>query len=79
MNKKNIKYLTYPWDILLFNSEEILTDLKRLDFGQPKKLEQVNFINRPEIFIGKRTLIMPGVTLNAETGPIIIDENVTIK
>ena len=43
-----------------------------------KKYTGVNFVNKKNIFIGKDVDIKPGVVLDASTGPIYIEKNVTI-
>ncbi len=76
--------LTYPWELVHRNGEEIRNDF--LFFAQkmkgkriPGKLSPgVSLLNRKEILIGNGTVVKPGVVLDAETGPIIIGKNVTI-
>ncbi len=60
--------IEYAWDLIYKNAEEIKKDLKIKKFGAGRK----------NIFTGKNVKIKPGVVLDAEDGPIVIDDDVTI-
>jgi len=60
--------IEYAWDLIYKNAEEIKKDLKIKKFKARKK----------NVFVGKNVKIKPGVVLDAEDGPIAIDDNVTI-
>lgn len=73
--------ISYPWDLIYKNSDEIKADIKRLKLKpvtNPKKIKDVFFVNNKEIYIGKNCKIKPGVVLDAEEGPIVIDDNTAI-
>lgn len=71
----------YLWDLIYLNGKEIQNDFKIYTKGKSsakKKYPGVNFVNKKNIFIGKDVDINPGVVLDASTGPIYIEKNVTI-
>ena len=77
----DVKFTNYLWDLVYLNGKEIRNDFKILTKGKSsakKKYPGVNFINKKNIFIGKDVEIKPGVVLDASTGPIFIEKNVTI-
>lgn len=73
--------LEYPWDLIKLNGEAIRADFKLKGKGDIKNKvkEGVHLVNPGQIYIGEGTLIEPGVLLNAEKGPIYIDEEVKIR
>jgi UDP-N-acetylglucosamine diphosphorylase / glucose-1-phosphate thymidylyltransferase / UDP-N-acetylgalactosamine diphosphorylase / glucosamine-1-phosphate N-acetyltransferase / galactosamine-1-phosphate N-acetyltransferase len=76
-----INCASYLWDLVYQNGKEIQIDFNILTKGESsakKKYSGVSFINRKNIFIGKDVEIKPGVVLDASTGPIFIEKNVTI-
>lgn len=77
----DIPIANYLWDLVYLNAKEIQNDFKIITKGKSsskKKYPGVNFVNRKNIFIGKDVDINPGVVLDASTGPIYIEKNVTI-
>jgi len=77
----DIQYANYLWDLVYLNGKEIQDDFKFLMKKAPvnrKNFKDVSFVNRKNIFIGKDVDIKPGVVLDASTGPIFIDKEVTI-
>ncbi|MBE0570874.1 MAG: GlmU family protein [Ignavibacteriaceae bacterium] len=76
-----INCASYLWDLIYLNGKEIQNDFKFLTKGKSsakKKYPGVNFVNKKNIFIGKDVELKPGVVLEASTGPIFIEKNVTI-
>ncbi len=78
-----IKYVTYQWDLVSRNGEQIIVDFDKLvDRSQPMTLGKVyagvNMINPNNIFIDKDAKIKPGVVLDAEEGPIYIGKGATV-
>ncbi|MBA4313600.1 MAG: transferase [Chlorobiaceae bacterium] len=74
--------VSYPWDLVHKTSDEIIADSS---FFKKKKKQiegkvdsGVHLLNRKDIFIGKNSTIKPGAVLDAEKGPIIIGNNVTV-
>ena len=77
----DIAVANYLWDLIYLNGKEIQNDFKiytKSKSSAKKKYAGVNFVNRKNIFIGKDVEIKPGVVLDASTGPIFIEKNVTI-
>jgi len=78
----DVEITSYLWDLVYLNGKEIQNDFKifaksKSSF-QSKKYSGVSFVNKKNIFIGKDVEIKPGVVLDASTGPIYIEKNVTI-
>ena len=79
-----VTLLTYPWELVHRNGEEIRNDF--LHFAKRMKGKKIlgkllpgtHLLNKTEILIGKGTVVKPGVVLDAEKGPIILGENVTV-
>jgi UDP-N-acetylglucosamine diphosphorylase/glucosamine-1-phosphate N-acetyltransferase len=77
----DVEVANYLWDLVYLNGKEIQNDFKIYTKGKSsakKKYAGANFVNRKNIFIGKDVDIKPGVVLDASTGPIFIEKNVTI-
>ena len=77
----DVECANYLWDLIYLNGREIQNDFKFFTKGKTsvkKKYTGVNFVNKKNIFIGKDVEIKPGVVLDASTGPIFIEKNVTI-
>ena len=76
-----VECANYLWDLVYLNGKEIQNEFKIFTKGKSsakKKYPGVNFVNKKNIFIGKNVEIKPGVVLDASTGPIFIEKNVTI-
>jgi len=77
----DVPVANYLWDLVYLNGKEIQNDFKIYTKGKSsakKKYLGVNFVNKKNIFVGKDVEIKPGVVLDASTGPIFIEKNVTI-
>jgi UDP-N-acetylglucosamine diphosphorylase/glucosamine-1-phosphate N-acetyltransferase len=77
----DIPVANYLWDFIYLNGREIQNDFKiytKNKSSEKKKYPAVNFVNKKNIFIGKNVEIKPGVVLDASTGPVYINNNVTI-
>lgn len=79
----DVKLISYPWDIINNNGKAIVDDFFRLTSNVENKLngqiyEGAYLINSDNIFIGKGAKIKPGAVLDAEEGPIFIDEDAVI-
>ena len=77
----DVPVANYLWDLVYLNGKEIQNDFKIITKGKSsskKKYPGVNFVNRKNIFIGKDVDINSGVVLDASTGIIYIEKNVTI-
>ncbi len=78
----NVKLITYPWELVNNNGEQIIIDFNIITDGKPQKLgkvyEGVHLLNEHFIHIDEGAKIKPGVVLDAENGPIYIGKNVKI-
>jgi len=80
----NVKYLSYPWELVNQNGDQIIADFKTIT--KINKMEMISrtvyegafLINKSNIFIDEGSKIKPGVVLDAESGPIFIGSNVWI-
>jgi len=77
----NADVITYLWDIIRFNEIQLTKDFYRLR----RKLETnnmeyngIHLVNEDNIFIGAGAAMKPGVVLDAEHGPIYVDDEVTV-
>lgn len=75
------KLVDYPWDIISENGAEIVNDYSLV--GQPGKAGAtiypgVHLVNESLITIGENATLKPGVVVDAESGPVWIDEGATI-
>ena len=64
---------------ILYNSTELRADTKRFNLESIKVQESVTLLNKNQIFISSDAQIYPGVVINAEKGPVIIDRNAIIN
>jgi UDP-N-acetylglucosamine diphosphorylase/glucosamine-1-phosphate N-acetyltransferase len=75
------KVVVYPWDLVHENAGEIEADFKLLakpGVIEGKVYDGVHMIEKKNIYIAKGAKVKPGVVLDAEGGPIFIDEGATI-
>ncbi|MGA2622812.1 MAG: GlmU family protein [Bacteroidota bacterium] len=76
--------IQYPWELVAHNAAEIESDFRmsvkisrrKSAFGMVYK--GAHLLNRKNISIGAESVVMPGAVLNAEKGPIIIGDCVTV-
>ena len=71
----------YPWDLIRLNAEQITLDAK--NYAQLGTVEGtlragVHILVPENVAIAKGATIQPGVVINAENGPVWIDEGATI-
>ena len=80
----DVKLIRYPWELVHRNADAIVADYsgrfkaKRPKAPQGKVYPGVSLVNRNNIVIGRGSVVKPQVVLDAENGPIIIGESVTI-
>ena len=76
---KNIEVYqcNYLWDIIKFINQSINDDASELKPVDRLDYPQTNLINPDKIFINNAK-VMPGALINAEKGPVIIDNNAVI-
>ena len=70
--------IRYPWDLIRYNAAMI-----KIDFGKTQRMEGklydgVHLVDAENISIGKDSVIKPGAVIDAEHGPVIIGDNVTV-
>lgn len=71
----------YTWDLVLANAEQITTEFKAVGrSGIESKIEEPTAIrgSKKDVFIGPNVKIHPMVIIDAEHGPVYIDEGVEI-
>jgi len=82
VKKVNATLVSYQWDLVGANGDEIVNDFELLVGKKGKNLGKVypgsHLLNPSQIYIGKGSKIKPCVVLDAESGPIYIGENVTV-
>jgi len=82
--KIKLEFITYLWDLIRLNSEEIVRDFKRLSKVKKNDFKKgvessVKIYNPKDVYIGKNCRIDAFVVLDARKGPIYIDENAEIQ
>ena len=75
------RLITYPWDLIESNGVEIINDCQLS--GTLGKLNGqidpgVHILCKDNVFLGDSVRLMPGVVIDAESGPVWIDKNVQI-
>lgn len=78
-----VKIINYPWDLITYNGEQLVSEYKHLTSNAKKKIKVKVFngtflLNKKNIFIGEGSKVKPGAVLDAEAGPIYIGKNVKI-
>ncbi|MDC0977756.1 hypothetical protein OAR19_00695, partial [bacterium] len=75
-----ITVLNYFWDFININAKEITADISNkssLTNNLPSA-KAAKIVKSKNVYIGKNVSIKPGVVLDADKGPILIDDNVEI-
>ncbi len=79
--KIEVDIIEYPWDIIFKNSNALISDFRSCVPGKEDKeilFSGIHVLNKDEIFISDSARIQPGVVIDAENGPVYIDDNVRI-
>jgi UDP-N-acetylglucosamine diphosphorylase/glucosamine-1-phosphate N-acetyltransferase len=79
--KVNMKLINYPWDLIHNNAVEIKNDFGFLINKKTRKAKNrlgVFLLNDSQIYIGQNVKISPACVLDAENGPIYLDDEVKI-
>ncbi|MFQ6615590.1 MAG: GlmU family protein [Fidelibacterota bacterium] len=75
----DVPLVTYPWDLVNRNGEQIVADFDVLTSGSPQSQgelsESAHLLNPDHIHISRGAKIGPGVVLDAENGPIYVGNN----
>jgi len=74
-------FIRYPWDLVHHNPSQIKSDFTSFNRGGQifgKIYPHVTLLEEKNIYIAAGAKIKPGVVLDAEDGPIFIDEGATI-
>jgi len=79
--KTHITLINYPWDLVHHNESALIHDWHLINDPQIQGhlYPGVHLLAKENISIGPGTTIKPSTVLDAENGPIIIGQNVTIK
>lgn len=69
----------YCWDLLADNRRQLETDFARLGGGIKGTVSDgVHLVNAESIRIGRGVLVKPGTVIDAESGPVHIDDHTVI-
>jgi len=76
----NLRLVDFCWDLLEHNTTQIVKDATAFQLGRQRgKINPgVHIISPEKIYLGENSVLMPGVVLDAEGGPIIIADEVKI-
>ncbi|RLG03469.1 MAG: hypothetical protein DRN61_04720, partial [Thaumarchaeota archaeon] len=76
------RILRYPWDLIGYNREEILNDLKRLKrlktWREPANIPGAYLIGENDFLISSTAKIYPCTVLDSSDGPVIIDDEAIV-
>jgi UDP-N-acetylglucosamine diphosphorylase/glucosamine-1-phosphate N-acetyltransferase len=78
------RMVSYPWELVHLTASEIVRDAAQLRrFRDAKRSAYklhpgTHVLNKKQVMIGVGTIIKPGAVLDAENGPIVIGQDVTI-
>ncbi len=78
----NPRMIHHPWDLIYTNEQALREDWEAavVGVGQPPLADQgVHLLNPAQIHVAPSSRVYPGCVLDAESGPIYIDEEVTIS
>lgn len=78
---ESAKLISYPWDLINANDEWIERDWQRQGklYGVDGHVYRgVHILNASAVFIGKNSVIKPGVVIDAEAGPVLIGQDVKV-
>jgi UDP-N-acetylglucosamine diphosphorylase/glucosamine-1-phosphate N-acetyltransferase len=72
--------VSYPWELVSMNGEEINRDFVRLGekATEAKPSTGVHLVGEEAIRIGRNVKLSPGVVIDASQGPVSIDDDVSI-
>ncbi len=73
----------YPWDLVCRNPEQLMEDVNLVGatlhpISEKVLPEGVFVLNASHVYLGPDVRIYPGVVLDAEDGPIVVEDGVTI-
>lgn len=73
--------MRYPWDLVHANEEELVEDWKRSGGAaiEGRLCDGTYVLNESAVYVGKGSIVKPCSVLDAEDGPIYIDDDVTIS
>ena len=75
-----VRLIRYPWDLVLANADELRRELRESGVARGARVHRgVHLLARGQIYIGRKACLKPGVVLDAEEGPIHVDEGVLIQ
>lgn len=75
---QTLKLIQYPWDLVSYNPGELVRECRDSDQASPVS-PAVHLVCPENIHIGRAVIIKPGVVIDAENGPVWIDDEVTIQ
>jgi len=74
------RIIDYPWNLVHANAGEITRQFAHVESTHAGRIDDgVHMLNPQAIHIGSGSRLMPCTVLNAEDGPIYIDEHVTVR
>ena len=75
--------INYTWEVFQYNPKQLTADFNTFTGGkgkiEGKVYEGAYLLNPSQIFIAKGASVFPGCVLNAEDGPIYIDEDAVLQ
>jgi UDP-N-acetylglucosamine diphosphorylase/glucosamine-1-phosphate N-acetyltransferase len=74
-----LRAIRYPWDPVRYNREMIVEDFMRMPLRREGHVDRgVHLVETGSISLGRGVRIKPGVVVDAENGPVILEDRVTV-
>ncbi len=73
------RVLRRPWDVIRFGKDLLRTDLDLLLAEMPSGAVAASVVGEAGVRVHPRARLMPGVVLDAEAGPIVIDAGAVVR
>src|SRR5262249_54061085 len=76
---EEVRLIDHPWDLIHTNGSELRRQCRGGGVVEGRVFPGVHLLNEGEIQIAAGAMVKPGVVLDAERGPIHIDEDAVIE
>jgi len=77
----SLPLIEYPWDLVRHSADAIANDFESIDWEGRKESqpdEGARLIDEKNIYLARGSRVMAGAVINAEEGPVIVDEGATV-
>jgi UDP-N-acetylglucosamine diphosphorylase/glucosamine-1-phosphate N-acetyltransferase len=77
----SLPLIEYPWDLVRFNADAIVSDFESIDWEGRKESSPdkgAHLIDEKNIYLARGSRVMAGAVINGEEGPVVVDEGATV-